>query len=403
MKKVLNIIHIILLYVLTLYVIIVVNLIYTMWFMFSNQLTQTYFIVAVYWVLLLWLYLLYTLIHWICKKTLNKINLYSYLAFFPIFLVFFFAYYIQYPKNEYIPETEFETKLQDINVDEEHNWMIQLWKLYTQNESYNSIISNLDSEISNNYKCLLWNNWTNCEEVSLENTLDIYNQYKETIDIVNNNFLNIVNMEYFKEEIDWDMTSLKWLSAISRVSLFSALDYIEKDKEDEALQILLTYKKLWDKILGWDTYLVWMIVWVTIEWYVLDNLEYVVYNYDLKDENLQIVKKELGYNYDSYEILSNVVKVEYWLNKYWLDEWIENWYIRNSMLFNKEDFFNERRNAWLKFVNWEKDLSYKNYFKRNYLYNFLWWPATLNWIDYRIEIDNLNEKVQKLVDKIEQK
>lgn len=400
---ILNIIQIALLYIFTLYLIIVANFTYSMWFDMSKELVEPYFFVAVYWIFILWVYLIYILIHWVYKKILNKNYLYAYLAFFPIFLIFFFGYYTNYDKWEYISESIFETNLQNIDVKEEENWMIQMWKLYTENDELKAIISNLDKKIWNSYRCLIWNRWKECEEESLKETLEIYKIDNEIIETINNNFEDIVNLEYFKKEIDVEFTPLQWLSSLSRVSLFSAIDKLEKGRERSAIELLLIYRKLWEKLLKWDSSLVWMIVWLTVESNVINNIHYIINNYNLTEENLNLLKNELTNIYNSEEILFNTIKVEYRSNKYSFDSWVKKWYIKSSMLFNKEDFLNQRRNARLDYLSWEENLDNNNYFKRNYLYSFLWWPSGLYWSNYKENIENINIERKELLEKIESK
>lgn len=295
--------------------------------------------------------------------------------------------------------------MQNIDIKGEENGMIQLWKLYTESDKYNPTISNLETKIGNSYRCLIWKWWKKCEEESLENILVIYKLDNEIVETINKIFANIVDFEYFKEEIDEDFTSLKWLTAISRISLFTVIDKLENgnENENEAIEILLTYSRLWDKLLKWDTSFVWMIVWLSISWYVNSNINYVIDNYHLTEEHLNILKNELTNIYNSEDILSNVAKVEYWSNKYSLEGWIEKGYIKSSMIFNKEDYFNEMRNMWSDFFTLEKKVDNNDYFKRNYLYHFIWWPHNLNWINYKKDIDDLNIKRKELLEKIELK
>lgn len=79
---------IVLMYIFTLYFIFV-----SMPWEFIKYNTNSIFIVLVYWILILFIYLLYVLSHWIYKKRINKNYMYSYLKFLPIFIVFYFRYY----------------------------------------------------------------------------------------------------------------------------------------------------------------------------------------------------------------------------------------------------------------------------------------------------------------------
>lgn len=403
---ILNIIMIVLLYILTLYWIIVSNIVYMMPWELIKDPTNPIFVVLIYWIFILWVYLLYVLFHWVYKKRINKNYMYSYLAFFPIFLIFYFWYYIQYDKWNLIPETTFETKLQNIEVSEEENWLIQLWEVYTDNDELISTILNLDSKIRNHYYCLTWDFWKKCEEENLENTLNDYKLEYETVEKVNNEISKLVNYEYFKQEIDWEYIKLQWLSAISRITLFSAIYELEQWNKNKAIDILLTYKKLWDKLLDWDNSLVWMIVWVSIWRIINNNLNYILDNYILDTKNLTILKLELNNEYKVQDIFSNTIKLEYWLNKYWYEVWFTNWTIKSNMLLNKEELYNEHRNFLLSIIEW-KDNYYdtipKNYFKRNFVYRVIGIMSSFSSEWYKESIEDVNIERSKILEKIELK
>lgn len=403
---ILNIIMVALLYIFTLYFIVVGNLIYMMPWEFIKDPTNPIFIVLVHWLFILFAYLLYVLFHWVYKKRIHKNYMYSYLAFFPLFIVFYFGYYIQYDKWEFIPESIFETRLQNIEVADEENWMVQLWKLYTENDRLTSIISNLEKDVWNYYRCITWKYWKKCEEENLEDTLKLYNLEIDTIETINKNFWKIIKYEYFKEEIDGKFVSLRGLTSLSRISLFSVISKLEEWSENEAIEILLIYRKLWEKLLLWDTSLIWMIVWLTIELNSINNINYILDNYNLTDNNLNLLKKELNITYDSQDIFANAMKIEYLSNKYWIEVWYTNWTIRSSMLFNTEELYNIFRKVRLRSINWEGnhyDTLAKNYFKRKFIYRMFTSMSSISTQWYKESIENINIKSKELLEKIEVK
>jgi hypothetical protein len=402
---ILNIIMMILLYILTLYWIIVINFVY----MFSSDLSQYYtnsvFDVFVYWIFILWLYLIYILFNWIYKKRIHKNYLYAYLAFFVIFFLFYFWYYIRYDKETIVPENIFETKLQNIEVKEDDNWLVQLWKMLHNNKDKFSTLSNFDKQTSKRYRCIIWDLLKDCEENDLYESMKQYELNKNDIEFLNNEISKIIELKYFKIEF-WDfLPYLQGLTSLSRISLFSTIYELENWNEDKAIKVLLAYKNLWDRLLGWDNTLVWMIVWVSIENVFNNNIKYILENYNLDKNNLVLLKNELNEIYDSKDIISNVIKIEYQDNKYWFNTWLKDWVIKSSMLFNVDEFFNEMRKEKLVMLNWEENYYEKNntnYFKREYLYKFLWWISNFSINEYKLVIENLNIERGNIVWKVEE-
>ncbi|MDD2871652.1 MAG: hypothetical protein PHS49_06725 [Candidatus Gracilibacteria bacterium] len=371
---------------------------------FSKEATNPIFIVLIYGIFILFAYLLYVLFHGVYKKRIHKNYMYSYLAFFPIFIVFYFGYYIQYDRGEYIPESTFETKLQNIEVSEDENGIVQIGKLYTENDVLSPTIRNLDSKIRNHYYCITGQNGKKCEEENLEKTLELYNLDIGIIDIVHNNFSKIVDYKYFKQEIKGDLISLQGLSTISRISLFSAINELEKGNEDKAIEILLIYNKLGEKLLLGDNSLVGTITGVTIETNIINNINYILDNYNLKEKNLNLLKIELSKMYDSQDIFANTLKFEYWLNKYGFEEGFENGAIKSNMFLNKEELYNNFRKLRLSNINGEGyyyENKPKNYFKREFIYRMFGSMAYFGTEGYKEDIENINIERKKVIEKID--
>ncbi|MFK7780386.1 MAG: hypothetical protein QM490_04505 [Candidatus Gracilibacteria bacterium] len=412
---ILNIIMVALMYIFTLYFIVVVNFIYMMPGDLIKDPTNPIFIVLIYGIFILFTYLLYVLFHGVYKKRINKNYMYSYLAFFPIFLIFYFGYYIQYDKGEFIPESTFETRLQNIEVSDEENGLVQLGKLYTENDEFTSIIGNLDKEIGNYYRCITGDRGKKCEEENLKDTLEIYelesnlkvnNLDINIIEIINNNISKIIKYKYFKQDINGEYISLQGLSSLSRISLFTVIDKLEKGSEDEAINILLTYRKLGEKLLLGDNSMVGMIVGVTIESNIINNIDYILSNYDLTDKNLNLLKTSLNIDYNSQDIFANTMKQEYWSNKYGFEKGFNNGTIKSNMFLNKEELYNNFRKLRLSNINGEGyyyENKPKNYFKREFIYRMFGSMAYFSTVGYREDIENINVESKVLLEKIKLK
>jgi hypothetical protein len=58
---------------------------------------------------------------------------------------------------------------------------------------------------------------------------------------------------------------------------------------------------------------------MSIEGTVNSNLNYLLENYDLNNKELNLLKNELSNIYEIENIISNVIKIEYQMNKYGFD------------------------------------------------------------------------------------
>jgi hypothetical protein len=189
------------------------------------------------------------------------------------------------------------------------------------------------------------------------------------------------------------------------MSFFTAIYEINNWDINKWLETVLLYKRLSDKLLEWDSTLVWMIVWITIQDISINNISYLLDNYTFEKQDLELLKKEFSYSLNSKEIFTNAIKMEYQTNKYWFEKGILKWEIRSSLIFDLDEYLIDQRNAWNSVINMENyyDLHHVNYFKRNYIYRFLSWVRTFsnNW--YYEDLENLNNERKKLLEKIELK
>ncbi len=400
-----NILFIILLYIFTLVIIFLSNIFYLMPWEFTWLYQNKIFFSIVIILYLLFIYLLFVLIRWVYTKKLHKNYLYVYVWFWIFLVIFYFWYYKQLDNKVIVSESEFVTKLQNVDVADENNWLIQMDKLLKENDK--SILAYEDNNFYNTYDCILNWKWRNCDKVKLENILENYKNNYSKINVFNNEMKNVVDNDYFKEKTNVDeFVSMQSIPKLTRISLFTAIYEINNWDKNRAVITLLTYKKLWDKLLNWDNSLVWMIVWITIVNMSIENINYVLDNYDIDEENLKLLKNKLSTNYNSKEIFSNAIKMEYNMNKHWLEKMLGEWKVRTSIMFDLDEYTNEQRKAWLSVINWEESY-YKtipvNYFKRSFVYRFLWGVERFSNTWYIEDLEKLNTDKKALLDKIESK
>lgn len=149
-----------------------------------------------------------------------------------------------------------------------------------------------------------------------------------------------------------------------------------------------------------------MIVWWSIERTSLNNIEYIVDNYNLTVESLNLLENTLSTSYNSQDIFANAIKIEYWSNKYWIEEWFEKWTIKSNMFLNKEELYNTFRKLRLSNLNGEwyyyKNIP-KNYFKREFIYRMFASMSSISSQWYTEDIENINIESKKILEKIELK
>jgi hypothetical protein len=71
--------------------------------------------------LILTLYLIVIFINSVYKKELSKKYMYSYGVYLFLIAIFYFGFYSQITHYKYIPASEFETSLQNIDISAEEN------------------------------------------------------------------------------------------------------------------------------------------------------------------------------------------------------------------------------------------------------------------------------------------
>lgn len=366
------------------------------WSDFWKNISEPIFFVGVYWIIILWICLIYILFNGVKKKRINKTYMYSYLAFFPIFIVFYFGYYTQYDKWKFIPESKFETRLQNIEVADEVNWLVQLKNIYEDdNKNLESKLDELGIKLRKSYDCIIWKDEKKCSNETTQELISIYTWWDE-INILNEKVGGIVKYEYFKEVFNHTAFP-SYLSTLTKLSLFSVLFNLENWNED--IELILLYKNIWNKLIQWDLSIYRINTNISILNKSLDNIDYILNNYELSKNTLNLLKKELDYSFDTELILINAVKVAYNSTKHYMD--IDS---NSNMLFNKDELLNMNRNKWLNFINWTEQSVYeKNYFKRTYIYHFIWGYNYI-WISEEKErIDELNVRIENILGKIEDK
>ena len=324
----------------------------------------------------------------IYKKILSKFYLYTYISF----LVLFFLYYIfifNNAKLEYIPKENFQV----INHDKE---------FHNEDNAFN-LVNNFNPQLiydiqDINYYCL-WNN--ECSEEDITEAKKIGNIY------IKNNFLTYINYieelnkisdkKYIKIDNENDkFLQVNWLSTLIKFQKIVDVIHLENNDFDQIIKYYENNYKLSDMLLSSDTGLVPFIVWSSLRVNILDNFDYLLENNVLNNkQKLKIFNLISEYEIkNTDEIFENVIKSEYHSSKIYIYE------IKNSLIFNHEEFLNYKRFILQKkYINSEAfHFSFdRNFFTKMWIYNFLY--SDISFISYRSDLEKIKNLEEKFVRK----
>ena len=124
-----RILLILLLLILTSYCVIIINIWYTLWidqFLSEKIYSDLVFYVAYAWPILLLIYLLYILIDWFFSDKIYRVYVWIYVSYLFILIIFYGLFVFKDDALDLIPENKFDTKFQNIEINDSDNWLIQL-------------------------------------------------------------------------------------------------------------------------------------------------------------------------------------------------------------------------------------------------------------------------------------
>ena len=145
---------------------------------------------------------------------------------------------------------------------------------------------------------------------------------------------------------------------VSKDSIYNVLYYLEKWDEKKAIDYLIDNYRLWNMLITSYWGIVQFIVWITIQSITLDELNYVLDNYELNNVTLYYLQnsiKNLESKKDSYK---NIINYEYnnQLNFINTSEWFIKY---DSIVFHDKNYLKE----------WFKNMYYLGDFENDTIWN----------------------------------
>jgi len=270
-----------------------------------------------------------------------------------IILSLVFFYFVQYNKVidfKHIDDNYFNIPEKYLNISDKENWFNNL-KLYSKH------ISKLKFVENEKFRKNISKPWISLNDLELN-----INRVRE-IDNLRLWIDKIIDKKVIIYDFSEKLPYLEWYSNLFRESLYSSLYFLKKWDEIKSLNYLLDDYKLSHLMISSYWPLVNSIVWVVWSKITLDNLNYIIDNYRLKQSTLKYIKDNLKNSLDirnSYKIAMiyeynsalNTVKTNknsfpkntslIFFSKKYYKEWLKNVYY----------WFLEKYNFWKVNSNW---------------------------------------------------
>jgi len=407
LETILNIAFLLLLCFFTVYLFVAFNVAYMLGIDFSNLLSERIFWMTIPPVLCIYVYLIIALIRGVKKKTHSKKYLYAFLWFIGLGIVYYFCYFSVYD-SEIIPEKDFETKLKNIQIKDSDNWYVGIENTIGSPKNIWFLNEADNIKIVNIYSCYIWKEDKICTSKQKEAlALFMEKNFSWLLDI-NKKLNSITDQKYFHNVSEsWDYTSLQWITRLWRYNLFVVIKLLESWKQQEAIETLLLYWKLSDRIIMWNSSLVWLIMWISLQSVTSDNIKYIIENYRLDNSSLLALQKYFSLNnINEKAVFDNTLNFEYQSFKRGLVTLVEKKQLRSSLLLNLDELFNERRIQYQKIKDWDySKTDFDCYFlTRKCIDDFAWkflWNMSFN--GYLEDLKNMNKRKKELLEMINKK
>lgn len=278
------------------------------------------------------------------KKQYKNIFITYWVIIFSL-IIFYFTYYsVSIIEFKQINDSYFENIHKYKDISNKDNWLFAL-------EEYSNHISNLEY-IENKELYNIIKEWWKIVDLVFE---------LEKISEIDNLRLwikNILNKKAIIDNYNDDFVSLQWYSMVSKDSIYNVLYYLEKWDEKKAIDYLIDNYRLWNMLITSYWGIVQFIVWITIQSITLDELNYVLDNYELNNVTLYYLQnsiKNLESKKDSYK---NIINYEYnnQLNFINTSEWFIKY---DSIVFHDKNYLKE----------WFKNMYYLGDFENDTIWN----------------------------------
>ncbi len=396
-----------LLLLLTFYCIIIIHVWYTLWlekFIAEKMYTHFIFYLSYIWPILLLLFLIYYLATWCSADRIYKKYMYFYIWYLIFLGILYSLYHIQYKELNFIPKVIFETKLQNVNLDNDLNWLVQLIKLLDINKQQ-YLLQDLYNESHERSKCIyswgvLWCSDTERLNV-ISRSIKLTQVEIENIEDLNWDFLKLLRYKYFKQDKKSNVAfNFNGIASLAKVNLYYSIYNLEKGNPKKAISILSLYNKIWEKLIKSDGGILPIVSWITIIHLWQNNIEFILNNYNFSSDELQKLKESFSADYNSKDIAKNTQTYTYQAWYFIFDStfrWSDIW-------LNKNHFYNQLRNFYVWLIN-RFILLYDNYDNsymwKSFSYYFFENIGNISFEGYEEGISNINKKNKEIINKID--
>ncbi len=361
-------------------------------------------------------------------------------------LIFRFTYY-DFPKDiEEIDDSYFITKYENTDIADEEN-MYFFFKefnfeasptehesryikedivecLYKDNcypwEFYEAKLEKLNwKEIvdNNKYQFLTDKVEILSVKIKLKNTDILYTF--EDISYMEGIINDLSKRSYFKypysyddlETLNKDYVSYTWIIQYYRELRYQILYYLENDQEDKAIELVNNMLKIWNTIMSWDSEVINKLVGIKLLRIIYEHLDILIDNTTFTSKNKVIIRETLSKDIEK-SYLDNGLKNQYKYVKLWamaFHNWVyEIWfnydYSNKTTLFKLDEVIKMKKVYYYNIIeNPHDDIERLqiNYFKSNIIWYILHnWLITTYSSQYK-KLEDLEQKRQELVEKLE--
>ncbi|MCD5380638.1 hypothetical protein LR004_01815 [Candidatus Gracilibacteria bacterium] len=353
------------LYILTLYFVVAINGGYMFYTDMIKYMPIGMFILIYGGIFVIYAYLIFILFRGVRNKYISKYYLYAFLGFFPVLFIFYFCYFSIYD-SEIIPEKNFETQLENIEVKDKDNGLIQLHKLLVSTDVINMVDHVRGKRFYLGYKCFGFQEKKECNTFVKENAEFYFENNAKKLDAFNVSIEAIIKHKYFKIHTSSGRYSfLSGLNSMTRNNLYKVTQLLEKGEQNKAVDILLLYNTLGHKLIQGEA----ISDGVRVKKISYNHIEYVLENYELDSTNLEKLQKGVTQKkYNTKQMIHKVLSLEYFYTKKGIDQEQKKNNLRSSMLFNSDEFLNEQRLLLSHIEKTGNDYTKDEYFNRTHLY-----------------------------------
>jgi len=249
-------------------------------------------------------------------------------------IVFYFAQYSKVINFKHIDDSYFNVSEHYLDYSKETNWDVAFKK-------YLEHLHKLDFVEDRNFRDKDY-----MQKVLLDDSITFkfdINRIKE-IDNLRLWIDEIINKKVIMYNIGDDLPLLQGLSMMTRESLYNVLYYLENWKEEKAIKYLIDNYKLSKLIISSYSTLANFIVWLTINAITLNDLEFIMNNYKLKNTTLDYIKNNLENSLNIKSSFKTTMNSEYY-HSIFSDKNFKLKFLNNS-IFSTKDYYKE----WIKNV-----------------------------------------------------